>query len=119
MSTITYTAADELDRRAHNRANPGQKIPAPNTPEGRMFFAMSKTELKALASEPVPAPTPEVVATVPTWAAPGPRGGDPVKRLRGELASRKAEKGTPEWWAEYRATKGESVEALGAKLGYC
>ena len=58
------------------------------------------------------------VRTRSAWNEPGPRGGDPVKRLRGELASTKAEKGTPEWWAAYRESKDMTLNELGVALGH-
>jgi hypothetical protein len=57
MSTITYTAADELDRRATNRALKAQGlkgVPGPRTPEGARLLGMSAAELRAEAGVEAP-----------------------------------------------------------------
>jgi hypothetical protein len=59
MTTHTYTAADELDRRVANRAleAAGQpKDPAPQSDEGRRLMNLSAAELRAEAGRQEPTP---------------------------------------------------------------
>jgi hypothetical protein len=57
----------------------------------------------------------ETVRTVPEWCAPGPRGGDPLKRLRNELVMARHGKWT---FAAYKATENLTIEQLGVLLGH-
>lgn len=121
--TITPDMAQaEINRRALNRERKaaarrsGQRY-MPKPADNEVVMHLSGDDLSQLAKSAAPAPKPKV-RTAPAWNEAGPRGGDPVKRLRAELASTKAEKNSPEWWAEYRATRGMTLTELGLALGY-
>jgi hypothetical protein len=124
-NTITYTAADEIARRAHNKAarkSGGLKINAPASDEGKRLLAMSGEALKAEAgvvTTPTPKVTTPTVAQVPAYMVPGPRGGDPVKRLRRQYAEMVSGKTFPHLDNRnaYKATEGIAPEVLAEALG--
>lgn len=76
-------AQAEIARRAANRA---RKAPAPT---------------QAIPAARIPAP-----AKAAKPVGPGSRGGDPVKAIRARLADQAGVRGSADWWAAYRATKG-------------
>lgn len=125
MTKFQYTAADEIDRRASNRALVAEghpKVPGPDTAEGARLLSMSGPELRAeaegTAAKPArkPAKAPAKAARKPAAAKPA----KPAKPARTPLQivhTMRREEAYAWRLAEYHAGRKHTVAAAYARFG--
>ncbi len=135
VKVTSAEALAEINRRAENNLakTTARMSGAPYVPKaaantvvqglsGEALKTLAATEAPTVVAPAAPAAPAKAKAKVRTevaWNEPGVRGGDPVKRNRGLLATKLVgEKGTPAWWEAYRMTKDMTLDELGLELGF-